>query len=109
MSVQCYVRTMLCPYIHGDRLCGAIALYCYCYTEKVQCDRRAVRVRSPILGFSRSSSHFNGLSTMKTISIELPATVFSALRQAPDEFVQEIVLFKSKQAEILPQLFEKIC
>ena len=27
---------------------------------------------------------------MKTISIELPTTVFSALRQAPDEFVQEM-------------------
>ncbi len=27
---------------------------------------------------------------MKTISIELPETVFSALRQAPDEFVQEM-------------------
>lgn len=27
---------------------------------------------------------------MKTISIELPTTVFSALRQSPDEFVQEM-------------------
>ena len=28
--------------------------------------------------------------TTKTISIELPVTAFSALRQAPDEFVQEM-------------------
>ena len=27
---------------------------------------------------------------MKTISIELPETVFSAFRQTPDEFVQEM-------------------
>ena len=27
---------------------------------------------------------------MKTISIKLPETVFSALRQSPDEFVQEM-------------------
>lgn len=27
---------------------------------------------------------------MKTISIELPESVFSAMRQAPDEFVQEM-------------------
>ena len=27
---------------------------------------------------------------MKTISIQLPETIFSALRKAPDEFVQEM-------------------
>ncbi len=56
---------------------------------------------------------------MRTVSMQLPESVFAALRKDPDEFVQEIrivaavnspliVLFKSQQADLLAELFSEI-
>ena len=46
---------------------------------------------------------------MKTISIELPATVFSALRQTPDEFVQEMRIAAAVKWYELGQISQGFC